>query len=195
MAKRKTRRTRWAPRSEGAREIRINFRAPARIHDALSRAAGRNQWTISAEIVHRLSESFALPATPTQAVMTMVSYSVDEISKSGGGGGKKTWLTDPTLHKEARAAVDAAFELLTPPGEPIPIDTRRELGIPNGRAAFQVWWDEVRRHNPKTPVEMTKPRRAEHQRRLDWLREALGSLPDRVELWGRTGKEARRHFQ
>jgi hypothetical protein len=42
---------------------------------------------------------------------------------------------------------------------------------------------------------VTKPRRAEYQRRLAWLREALGSLPDRVKLWGRTGREARRYFQ
>jgi hypothetical protein len=184
------RRTKWAPRSEGARETRINFRAPARIHDALNRAAARNQWTISAEIVRRLSESFALSDTPTQAVMTIVGYTIDEISKLGRD--KKNWLTDPTLHREARAAMEAAFDLLAPPGEPVP---RTELGIPNGRTAFQVWWDEVRRHNPKNPIDATKPRRAEHQRRLTWLREALGLLPDRVVLWGQTGKEARRHFQ
>ena len=190
MAKRRMRRTKWAPRSEGARQTRINFRAPARIHDALNRAAARNQWTISAEIVRRLSESFALSDTPTQAVMTIVGYTIDEISKLGGD--KKTWLTDPALHREARAAMEAAFDLLAPPGEPVP---RAELGIPNARTAFQVWWDEVRRHNPKNPIDATKPRRAEHQRRLTWLREALGLLPDRVVLWGQTGKEARRHFQ
>jgi hypothetical protein len=159
----------------------------------LSRAAARNQWTISAEIVHRLSESFALSDTPTQAVMTIVGHAIDEISKSRGG--KKTWLTDPTLHKEARRAAEAAFELLAPQGEAFTTASRIELGIPNGRIAFEVWWDEVRRYNPKNPIDVTKPRRAEHQRRLTWLREALGLLPDRVVLWGQTGKEARRHFQ
>ena len=193
MAKRRMKKTkRWAPRSEGARETRLNFRAPVRIHDLLSRAAARNQWTISAEIVHRLSESFALSATSTQAVMTIVGHAIDEISKMGGD---KTWLTDPTLFQEARRAAEAAFDLLAPQGEAVTAASRRELGIPPGRATFLVWWDEVRRYNPKTPIDATKPQRAEHQRRLTWLREALGSLPDRVVLWGQTGREARRHFR
>jgi hypothetical protein len=183
----------WAPRSEGARETRINFRAPVRIHDALSRAAKRNRWTVSAEVVHRLLESFALPATPTQAIMTIVGYTIDDISRLGGAN-KKTWLTDPALYKEGRAAMEAAFDLLAPQGEAVTA-SRIELGIPPGRVAFQVWWDEVRRYNPKNPIDVTRPRRAEHQRRLTWLREALGSLPDRVVLWGQTGKEARRYFQ
>jgi hypothetical protein len=142
--------------------------------------------------VHRLSESFALSATPTQAVMTIVGHAVDEISKTGGD---KTWLTDPTLFQEARRAANAAFDLLQPPGESVTAAYRMERGIPPGHATFLVWWDEVRRYNPKTPIDATKPRRAEHQRRLTWLREALGSLPDRVVLWGQTGREARRHFR
>jgi hypothetical protein len=162
----------------------MNFRAPVRIQDALSRAAARNQWTISAEIVHRLSESFVLPATPTQAVMTIVGYAIDGMAAAD----KKTWLTDPALHREARAAMEAAFKLLAPQGE---IGTT----LHNGRVAFEMWWDEVRRYNPKTPIDVTRPRRAEHQRRLSWLREALGTLPDRVVLWGKTGKEARRYAQ
>src|SRR5262249_6612073 len=157
-------------------ETRLNFRAPVRIHDALSRAAARNQWTISAEIVHRLSESFALSPTPTQAVMTIVGHAVDEISKTGGD---KTWLTDPTLFQEARRAAIAPSDLSRPPGEAATAASRMERGIPPGHATFLVWWDEVRRYNPKTPIDATKPRRAEHQRRLTWLREALGSLPDR----------------
>jgi hypothetical protein len=185
MAKSRIRKAKnWAPRSEGIREARIHCRVPARIHDALSRAAGRTQWTISAEVVHRLSESFALPATPTQAIMTIVGYAIDGMSAAD----KKTWLTDPTLHREARAAMEAAFKLLAPQGEAVPT-------LHNGRVAFQMWWDEVRRYNPKTPIDVTRPRRAEHQRRLTWLHEALGTLPDRVVLWGKTGKEARRYSQ
>ena len=130
--------------------------------------------------------------TPTQAIMTIVGYTFDDISKLGAN--KRTWLTDPTLYKEARAAMDAAFDLLAPQGEAVTA-SRIELGIHYGRVAFQVWWDEVRRYNPKNPIDVTRPRRAEHQRRLTWLREALGSLPDRVVLWGQTGKEARRYFQ
>jgi hypothetical protein len=193
MAKRRMKRTKkWAPRSEGARETRLNFRAPVRIHDALNRAAKRSGWTVSAEIVHRLSESFALSDTPAQAVLSIVGHAIDEISKMGGD---KTWLTDPTLFQEARRAAEAAFDLLAPQGEAVTAASRRKLGIPSGRATFLVWWDEVRRYNPKTPIDATKPRRAEHQRRLTWLREALGSLPDRVVLWGQTGREARRHSQ
>jgi hypothetical protein len=194
MAKRRKKRTaKWAPRSEGAREARLNFRTPARVSDALNRAAKRNGWTVSAEIVHRLSESFALSDTPTQAVMRIVGHAIDEISKMGGD--KKTWLTDPTLFQEACRAAEAAFDLLAPQGEAVTAAARRELGIPSGRATFLVWWDEVRRHNPKTPIDATKPRRAEQQRRLNWLREALGPLPDRVVLWEQTGREARRHFR
>jgi hypothetical protein len=187
MTKRRIRKAKnWAPRSEGIREARIHCRVPARIHDALSRAAGRTQWTISAEVVHRLSESFALPATPTQAIMTIVGYAIDGMAMSVAD--KKTWLTDPALHREARAAMEAAFKLLAPQGE---VGTT----LHNGRVAFEMWWDEVRRYNPKTPIDVTRPRRAEHQRRLTWLREALGTLPDRVVLWGKTGKEARRYAQ
>ena len=184
MAKRRTKRPkRWAPRSEGARETRMNFRAPVRIQDALSRAAARNQWTISAEIVHRLSQSFAFPPTSTQAIMIIIGHAIDGMSAD-----KKTWLTDPALHREARAAMEAAFKLLAPQGE---VGTT----LHNGRVAFEMGWDEVRRYNPKTPIDVTRPRRAEHQRRLSWLREALGTLPDRVVLWGKTGKEARRYAQ
>ena len=194
MAKRRRKRTRkWAPRWEGARGERLNFRAPARIHDLLDHAAQRTGWTISAEIVHRLSESFALPATPTHAVMALVGYAIDEISKSGRG--KKTWLTDPTLFQEARRAAEAAFDLLAPPGEAVTAASRRDLGIPPGQATFLGWWDEVRRYDSKTPIDATKPQRAAHQRRLRWLREALGSLPDRIKLWEQTGREARRHFK
>jgi hypothetical protein len=167
---------------------------PARIHDALSRAAQRSGWTISAEVVERLQQSFTLPAAaPTQAIMTMVGYAIDDISKTGGD--KKTWLTDPTLFQEARRAAEAAFDLLAPPGETVTATARRERGIPPGRATFLGWWDNVRRYNLKTSIDVTKPRRAEHQRRLVWLREALGSLPDRVVLWGHTGRQVRRHFQ
>jgi hypothetical protein len=101
-------------------------------------------------------------------------------------------LSDPTIHKEARAAMEAAFDLLTPQDEAV---DRTELGIPDGRIQFQGAWDEVRRYNPKSPIDGTKPRRAAHQRRLTWLREALGTLPDRVVLAGLTGKEARRQSQ
>src|SRR5262249_35672330 len=152
---------------------------PARIHDALSRAAQRNQWTRSAEVGHRLAESFALSDTPTQAVMAIVGYAIDEISKKGGG--KKTWLTDPTLFQEARRAAEAAFDLLKPPGEAAPnAEARWELRIPPGRATFEIWWDEVRRYDKNAPIDAAKPQRAAHQRRLAWLREALRSVPDRV---------------
>jgi len=131
--------------------------------------------------VHWLSESFALPATPTHAVMALVGYAIDEISKSGRG--KKTWLTDPTLFQEARRAAEAAFDLLAPPGEAVTAASRRDLDIPPGQAAFLVWWDEVRRYDPKTPIDATKPQRAAHQRRL------------RIKLWEQTGREAGRHFK
>src|SRR5262249_32824954 len=126
MAKRRGKSTgKWAPRWEGARGERLNFRAPARIHDLLDQAAQRTGWTISAEIVHRLSESFALPATPTHAVMALVGYAIDELSKSGRG--KKTWLTDPNLFQEGRAAADGTLELLCPTGEGITSRSRRAL--------------------------------------------------------------------
>jgi hypothetical protein len=189
MAKRKPRRVKkWAPRSEGKRDARIHCRIPARVYDTLNRAAGRNGWTVSAEVVHRLSESFALPATSTQAVMMIVGDTIDAMGRASG----QSWLTDPTLHKEARAAMEAAFDLLAPSGEAV---ARDKLNIPDGRLQFQNTWDEIRRYNPKTPIDGTKPRRAAHQRRLTWLREALGTLPDRVVLWGRTGREARRYSQ
>jgi hypothetical protein len=184
MARRQKRR--WAPRSEGKKEARIHVRVPNRIHDQLARAATRNGWTISAEVIHRLGESFALSETPAQALMTMIAYSVDGLHGPG------TWMDDPYLHQQAHDAVQAAFKLVQPEGYP-PV-TQPDLleGRPNGRIALEMLWDEVRRYDPKRPIDATRPRAAQHQRRLAKLRTGLGPLPDRIVLWGVTGKEARR---
>src|SRR5262245_40082002 len=117
MAKRKTK---WAPRSEGKRLASIHCRLPERIYDALRRAAARNKWTISAEVVDRLAQSFALPTTPTGAVLAMVGYAIDGLGDANApfykNPSKATWLTDPYLHREARIAVMTAFKLLEPKG-------------------------------------------------------------------------------
>ena len=40
--------------------------------------------------------------------MMIVGDTIDAMRRASG----QSWLTDPTLHKEARAAMEAAFDLL-----------------------------------------------------------------------------------
>jgi len=196
-----------APRSEGKRRAVIHCRVPERVYDALARAAERNKWTVSAEVVDRLAQSFALPATPAQAIMAMVAYAIDGMAQQGNpvfrDPNKATWLNDPHLHGEARIAAMTAFKLLQPKGYP-PAQPEGHLQAeedpnaparPSGRWALEMWWDEMRRYDPKVPIDASRPRRAQHQRRLAMLREGLGKLPDKVVLWGKTGRAARRQLQ
>jgi hypothetical protein len=180
---------------------------PERVYDALMRAAKRSQWTLSAEVVDRLAQSFALPTTPTQAIMTLLGYTIDGLGQANApfyqNLSKATWLTDPYLHREARIAVITAFKLLEPKGYP-PAQaeghqqTEEDPDVPprpSGRWQFEYWWDEVRRYDLRSPIDASQARRAQHQRRLAMLREGLGTLPDKVVLWGKTGREVRRQLQ
>jgi hypothetical protein len=179
----------WAPRSKDKREARIHCRLPEELYAVLERAAERNGWTVSAELVDRLQQSFALPATPTQAIMAMVAYAIDGLAP-----GKTTWLTDPYLHQEARMAAWRALQLLQPKNYPPPPEATSIQ--PSGRVALECWWNDVRHFDPSSPINSSQPQRAQqHQRRLAKLRNELGTLPETVELWGMTGREARRRHQ
>jgi hypothetical protein len=207
MAKRGKRKARkWAPRSEGKRQAVIHCRVPERVYDALARAAERNKWTVSAEVVDRLAQSFALPTTSTQAIMALVAYAIDGMAQQNNpvfrNPSGATWLNDPYLHREARIAALTAFQLLEPKGYPPaePEGHRQPekgdvLARPSGRWMLEYWWSEVRHYDCKSPIDASRPRRAQHQRRLAMLREGLGKLPDKVVLWGKTVREARRQLQ
>jgi hypothetical protein len=188
--RRKARARKWAPRSTGKKDKAVSCRIPERVHAALAQAAERRGWTVSAEIAHRLEDSLTTPATPTQALMATIGYVLDGLRSQGNA----TWLTDPHLHQEAHAAVAAAFRLVQPKGYPPKPDKEiPDVARPSGRIGFELYWDEIRTFGPKSEIAPKKPlRRLVHERRLAALREGLSTLPDRVVLWGKTGREARR---
>ena len=105
--KRKQRRHRkWAPRATVKKGQAISCRVPTHVHEAIAREAAGHGWTISAEAAQRLEDSL-LVSTPTAALMQVIAYAIDAMSRDG-----KTWLNDRYLHQEARNVVASAFKLL-----------------------------------------------------------------------------------
>jgi hypothetical protein len=191
----------WAPRrAEIKKEQAVSCRVPNHVHERIVRAASRHHWTVSAEIAQRLEDSLALPETPTTALMAVVAYAIDAMSR-----GKKTWLTDPYLHQQAHEAVVAAFQLVQPKGYPPKPETKPSVDDdrPRGRIGLQILWNEIRTHVPGTLPPLRKDgtrakksvARLQYERRLLAFREGLGKLMDRVVLWGKSGREARRTSQ
>jgi len=170
------------------------------------RASAEKNWTISAEVVDRLEQSFAAPATPTQAFFAVLAHTIDGLTSPkalfrdpADGRANANWLNNPYTFREACRAVERALDLVqqhVAPGElPVgedPALAQGFLATPDGRVAFEMWWEEVRQYNPKAPIDNSRPERARHLRRLAMLREGLKSLADKIELYGLTGKEAQR---
>jgi hypothetical protein len=197
----------WAPRLDQRRSKLLRCRLPDHVHAALTRAAAGNNWTISAESVDRLEESFAVPATQTQAYFSALAYAIDSLTLPKGPQGERdhprtraAWLNNPYLFREARRATERAFELVQklvvptgelPTGED-PALIGGPIATPNGQIAFDMWWNEIRRHNPNIPVDNSNPRHAKHQRLLSKLREGARSLADAIALEGATGRQVQR---
>ena len=201
MAKRKKPRPRkWAPRTASKDSQGVVFACRLRplTREALERAAQRNGWTASAEAEQRLAQSFAIPETSTQALMQVLATAIDSLERRRLTGQRHpetgallwerdptaTWLTDAYLHAQALAAVQALFKLLQPKGGAPP--TEDELyGAGQGRVALEALWNEIRTYRPKKT-----PPSSRYERRIAALHDGLGPLPDRVLLWGMTGREA-----
>jgi hypothetical protein len=152
-------------------------------------------------------QSFAVPATPTQAYFSAVAYAIDGLTLTNAilkdkehPRTKVHWRNNPYLFREARRVVEHSMELvqkLVVPNGELPVGEDPALingpfATPNGRFAFGVWWDEIRRHNPKAPIDNRRPSRAKHQRLLSMLRKGANPLADEIKLGGLTGKQAQR---
>ena len=181
ISRKKRPKTRYAPRLKHSRVNRVHCRLPERLHSDLTLAADGNRWTLSAEVVHRLEQSFATPATPTQAFFAIVAHAIDGLrllpplppSKNDQQReqewrklAKSTWLTDPYLYREAKHAVERALELVAP-AKDLPVGAEHPaLVVPSGRHGLETWLDEVQSCDPKAKVDDSRPRRAQRQRRL-----------------------------
>ena len=197
MAKRKkTQPRKWAPRatSKDAQGVVFACRLRPQTREALERAARGRGWTTSAEAERRLAASFAIPETQTQAFMAVVALAIDTLVRMRGvppaekRDSSATWLNDPYLHQQAVAAALTAFALVAPKGRPptSEVDLEAAGGADQGKRTLGILWHELRTYRPKDdPAQLTR-----HDRQLVALREGLGHLLDRVEMWGRTGREA-----
>jgi hypothetical protein len=170
------------------------------VHEAIAREAASQGWTVSAEAAQRLEDSLLLSDTPTAALMQVIAYAIDAMSRSG-----KTWLNDRYLHQEARNLVATAFKLVRPQGQPPEPSPKLDIedARPRGRIGFELLWSEIRTFVPGrlAPLRTTGPKagtrptkgieRLQYERQLTIFRKGLGKLLDRVVLWGLTGRQAR----
>jgi len=194
-------RSRWAPRQAGIKKGQaISCRVPTHVHDAITHAADRHRWTVSAEAAQRLEDALLLSDTPTAALMQVVAYAIDAMSRGG-----KTWLNDRYLHREARNVITTALRLMWPQEQPSEPNTPPDLNEvrPRGRIGFELLWNEIRTFvpgrlppprttGPKAGTRPTKSiKRLQYERRLMVFRSSLGKLLDRAVLWDLTGRQAR----
>jgi hypothetical protein len=215
VRRKKASKTRYAPRLKQPRMKVVHCRLPDHIYAALSQASDGNSWTISAEVVYRLEQSFATPATPTQAFFAVVAHAIDGLRLSKHlpppddpqntrtqrayeerERARGTWLRDAYLSREAHRAVERALELVAPtkdlPVSEHPDFAEGDFATPDGRSQFEAWWHEVRCCDPEAKIDDTRPRKAHHQRRLAMLRVGVKSLVDKVKLGDKTGKDAQK---
>jgi hypothetical protein len=172
---------------------------PTHVHEAIAREAAGHGWTISAEAAQRLEDSL-LVSTPTAALMQVIAYAIDAMSRGG-----KTWLNDRYLHQEARNVVATAFKLVRAQGQPPEPSSKPDTkdARPRGQIGFELLWNEIRTFVPGRlpPPRTTGPKagtrptksieRLQYERQLAIFRKGLGKLLDRVVLWGLTGRQAR----
>jgi len=200
MKRKRRRQRKWAPRATVKKGQAISCRVPTHVHEAIAREAAGHGWTISAEAAQRLEDSLVVTNTPTAALMQVVAYAIDAMSRDG-----KTWLNDRYLRQEAHNVVATAFKLVRPQGQPPETSPRpdTEDARPRGRIGFELLWNEIRTFVPgrlpalrttgsKAGTRPTKSiERLQYERQLVLFRQGLGKLLDRVVLWGLTGRQAR----
>jgi hypothetical protein len=201
MKRRGRQKRKWAPRQAAIkRGEAISCRVPTHVHTAITQAADRRGWTVSAEAAQRLEDSLLLPNTPTAALMQVVACTIDAMSRDG-----KTWLNDRYLHQEAQSAIATALRLVRPKEHAPEPRTKLDLDDPrpSGRIGFELLWSEIRTFVPGRlpPPRTTGPKagtrakrsieRLRYERQLVIFREGLGKLLDRAVLWGLTGRQAR----
>jgi hypothetical protein len=200
MATRKKQdRQRRAPRNQKNKGIPFSCRLRPATRAALEAAARRNGRTTSAEADFLLD--FALSGRgKTHAVMALVADAIDQLARMRGPELKPdqaappwrkveraNWLNDGYCHRQARLVAETAFQLLAPPGPPPDPTTVTVNSAQRGKIGFEQSWDEMRIAGAQPGKTLTM-----NVRRLVAIRAALGSLPDKVVLYGVDGREARR---
>jgi hypothetical protein len=168
----------------------INFRIQPSTKAALQAAASRSGRTVSAECEHQLRRALSEIGTgPTHALMALIGRAIDGVV--GLKSPTVKWWNDPRQFDEAVRLATAAFELLRPPPRAgaEPPDSGEPLSERSIQFAAEASVREVQTVDAAAvPFEQQTP----DQRWLALLRQDLGSVLDRVLVWGASAQEARR---
>jgi hypothetical protein len=168
----------------------INFRIQPSTKAALQEAARRSGRTVSAECEHQLRRALSDMGTgPTYALMALIGRAIDGVV--GLKSSTVKWWNDPRQFDEAVRLAMAAFELLRPPPRAgaEPPDSVEPLSERSIQFAAEASVREVQTVNAAVPFEQ----QTLDQRWLALLRQDLGPLVDRVNIWSTSAQEARRH--
>jgi hypothetical protein len=167
----------------------INFRIQPSTKATLQAAARRSGRTVSAECEHQLRRALSDIGTgPTHALMALIGRAIDGVV--GLRSPTTKWWNDPRQFDEAVRLAMAAFELLRPPPRsgaepPAVAEPLSERSI---QFAAEASVREVQTVDAAVPFEQQTP----DQRWLALLRQDLGPLVDRVNVWSTSAQEARR---
>jgi hypothetical protein len=167
----------------------INFRIQPSTKAALQAAARRSGRTVSAECEHQLRRALSDMGTgPTHALMALIGRAIDGVV--GLKSPTVKWWNDPRQFDEAVRLAMAAFELLRPPrADAAASDSVEPLSERSIQFAAEASVREVQTVDAAAvPFEQQTP----DQRWLALLRQDLGSVVDRVNIWGASAQEARR---
>jgi hypothetical protein len=163
----------------------INFRIQPSTKAALQEAARRSGRTVSAECEHQLRRALSDMGTgPTYALMALIGRAIDGVV--GLKSSTVKWWNDPRQFDEAVRLAMAAFELLRPPPRAgADVEPLSERSI---QFAAEASVREVQTVDAAVPFEQ----QTLDQRWLALLRQDLGPLVDRVNIWSTSAQEARR---
>jgi hypothetical protein len=171
------------------RTVVINFRIQPATKAALQDAARRSGRTVSAECEHQLRRALVDMGTgPTHALMALIGRAIDGVV--GLKSPKAKWWNDPRQFDEAVRLATAAIELLRPPprADADSSDSVEPLTERSIQFAAESSVREVQTVDVAAPFEQQTP----DQRWLALLRQDLGSVVDRVNIWSANAQEARR---
>jgi hypothetical protein len=182
MAKTKAKRGR-APKGEYAGKTSVvSFRFTPATKAALKKAAAISGRSVSQEAEYRLHRS--LSASPTQALMGLVSDAIDGLKNLDRPNA--TWTDDPYLFVMALQAASTALELFRP-AEPMSPEASEMLGSRQGMfALFSTLRDvQLADYAPDTP----------YGRALRTANHALGPFLNSMHIWGMDALTARNQHE
>ena len=154
------------------RAVVMNFRIQPSTKALLAKAAARSGRTLSAEAEHQLRRALVDLATPTPAIMAVMTGAIDRLAGIARPSGRK-WWNDPGQFDGAAKLAAAAFAMLRPPGP------RLRFSFPTQPAT------KYRRCEPpcakfKRPMGRSGSRSKRRARQLVRLKADLGPLIDRA---------------